>query len=102
MTTKYVYMIQRNSDGLFSSGGQYVHWSKKGKAWSSIGALKNHLHQFHDWRGQKLKDFPYTDCTIVEMERVVVIKPSANLDDWNVENLFDKLRAPIVEKYHDK
>ena len=43
----------RNSEGLWSSGGAYPRFSKKGKAWSNIGFVKNHLSMFEiipsDW-----------------------------------------------------
>jgi len=34
------FKIRRKSDGLFSTGGRYVSWSKHGKVWSSIGTMK--------------------------------------------------------------
>jgi len=41
---KQVFKI-RNSQGLFSSGGTYITFTKKGKTWTSSGALNNHLAQ---------------------------------------------------------
>lgn len=41
-----VYKIRRVSDGLFSTGGLYPKFTRSGKAWPSIGALKCHLAQF--------------------------------------------------------
>jgi hypothetical protein len=37
-----IYKI-KNSNGLFSGGGMYIRWSKKGKVWNGLGPLKNHL-----------------------------------------------------------
>jgi hypothetical protein len=39
-----MYRIRRKVDGLFSTGGGYPRWTKKGKVWNSIGSLKAHLH----------------------------------------------------------
>ena len=39
-----VYRIKRKSDGLYSTGGSCPRFTKKGKTWSSIGNLKNHLN----------------------------------------------------------
>ncbi len=38
-----VYKIRRLSDGLYSKGGTTPHFSKKGKVWTSLGALNGHL-----------------------------------------------------------
>ena len=49
MTTKIHYQIRNPYTGLYSPGGSdadRVKWSKNGKVWTSIGALKNHLRQF--------------------------------------------------------
>lgn len=41
-STKYVYRI-RDRDGLFSAGGMAPIFTKKGKTWSTEGALSNHF-----------------------------------------------------------
>ena len=42
-----VYKIRNKETGLFKKGGGYylpeMGWSKSGKTWSSLGALKNHI-----------------------------------------------------------
>lgn len=63
-----IYKIQ-NKDGEYSCGGMYPHFSKHGKAWTSIGALKNHINQIH--RNCKI----YDNCQIVEY--VVISSPSS-------------------------
>jgi hypothetical protein len=40
------YVIVDVHTGLFSSGGTEPKFKKKGKVWSNIGHLKNHLAQF--------------------------------------------------------
>lgn len=86
--TRIVYMIQRNSDGLFSTGGCDPRFTKKGKCWNSIGALKSHLHLFHDHLGIKHRHYPYADCTIVPME---IERKPADLKDWSVDAVFEQL-----------
>lgn len=39
---KFVYMVRRKADGLFSLGGCRPRFSAKGKEWS-MGGLKNHF-----------------------------------------------------------
>lgn len=50
-----------NQNGLFSKGGYYPSFSKKGKAWSSMGYFKNHLNQLSTKDIEKY----YFNCTIV-------------------------------------
>lgn len=51
MKTKQ-YKIKNTVTGLFSKGGSYNNgtslygWSKKGKVWTSEGALRNHLNLY--------------------------------------------------------
>lgn len=47
------YMIRCSSTGMFSPGGSRADelwksgdWKARGKVWTSMGALKNHLRQF--------------------------------------------------------
>lgn len=84
--TKTAYMIRRNSDGLFSTGGMDPRFSKNGKAWSNFGHLRNHLHQFHGYRGEFLKGFPYVDCSIVILKSVTTVE-SLGIKESNVEAL---------------
>lgn len=95
-------MIQRDSDGLFSSGGQTPTFSKNGKAWTHLSHLKNHLHQFHDYKGQRRKDYPYTGCTVVVVEKITVFQPASDRQDWNVDILFEELCQKDRERYGDK
>ena len=47
-----VYKIRHKKSGLYSKGGSSASmdgkygWSSQGKAWSSLGPLKNHLAQY--------------------------------------------------------
>ena len=53
-----LYRIQNTKTGLYSKGGTSADqsdtssWNKKGKLWTGIGPLKNHLRQY-------VEDLPY-------------------------------------------
>src|ERR1700743_3970380 len=40
------YKLRDKATGLFSTGGTNPRWTKKGKVWTSAGALKSHLTLF--------------------------------------------------------
>lgn len=46
MNQIFVYKIRDSETRLFSSGGSEPNFSKKGKVWSNIGHIKNHLKMF--------------------------------------------------------
>lgn len=75
----YIYKIKRLSDGLYSSGGCYVKFSKRGKVWTSIGGLKNHLNMFRDYGKKK-----YEDCVLVTIE--IQEGKSRSMTDFIEEN----------------
>jgi hypothetical protein len=79
---KKVFKIRR-PDGLYSCGGYWEpRWSKSGKAWTSIAALKNHLNLFFhydsDFKKQVPFCYPYEGCTL-ETHVVVVSQKDSNL-----------------------
>lgn len=39
-----VFRVKNLRTGLYSTGGGYPSWTKRGKLWTSKGALKNHLN----------------------------------------------------------
>ena len=68
------FKIRRKSDGLFSTGGTTPKFTKNGKTWSSIGALKNHLNLMNGkrWDSYWKQYLPinktyYDDCEVVEL-----------------------------------
>lgn len=68
-----VYKIRRKSDGYYSCGSCPARFSKNGKVWSSIGALKNHLVLFEQNRYSYIdfwKQSGYDDCEIVCYEKI--------------------------------
>ena len=44
-TTRRVFKIRNPRSGLFSAGGMWPSFTKRGKEWPSLGALKNHITQ---------------------------------------------------------
>jgi hypothetical protein len=57
MEDSLAYKIRCKSDGTFSSGGQWPIFTSKGKIWSGIGPLKNHL--------RLVRKGIYDDCEIL-------------------------------------
>lgn len=45
--TYKVWKIRRKSDGLFSTGGTWPSFTKKGKEWKTLSALSSHIVQSH-------------------------------------------------------
>jgi len=54
----------KNKNGLFSRGGYTPSFTKKGKVWSSLGYVKNHLNQINE---DEVFDI-YSDCILVEID----------------------------------
>lgn len=83
------YKIRSKETGMFSRGGDSRVWTKKGKTWSTIGHLKNHLAMFISKDGTKKGDYPYNNAEVVE------IKVDYNeCNRYSVDNLaFDMLET---------
>lgn len=95
MSTK-LYKIRRIIDGLYSSGGQYVHWTKKGKTWIGSGPLKNHLGQFITGRSRS-----YGDTEGYEVVEFVVTETETNV--FTLQSIIDekesnRLKADLKEQ----
>ncbi len=58
-----VYKIRCKETGLFSTGGVYPRFTSRGKAWTGMGALKNHINQF---KGRE-SNWRYDNCEVIEM-----------------------------------
>lgn len=72
-----IYKI-RNQEGLYSTGGSYVHWTKMGKTWQNLAHLKCHLAML----GKHLEQ-TYKDCKIVTFEIIEVDSNPVIPDDKN-------------------
>lgn len=73
------YRIRHKETGLFSSGGKYPKWNKRGKVWNSLVNLQAHLaivtnslRRWHHTTGQRIPDeaSPYANAEIVEYNMV--------------------------------
>jgi len=83
-----LYKVRNKQTGLFSKGGVYCdstysgYWSKKGKVWTSAGAMRRHL-------------FQYT----YEVDKVNV--PKHVLSGWEVIHYFTGEDGRIVEQTYN-
>jgi len=67
------YKIRRRSDGLFSSGGGWPTWTKKGKTWKRRGDVGSHLTYAVSRRALgTYGDTPYEDIEIVTYDVVIM------------------------------
>lgn len=64
MCAQNFYKIRDPKTGLFRNGGMFGRWNKRGKEWSSLGHVKQHLDQFPgkkiDWENWELVEYVYT------------------------------------------
>ena len=66
------FKIRDRATGLYSTGGSTPRWSKRGKVWTNIGHVKQHLQQL--WRDES---YPET-AEIVEFVEVEGPKTSVH------------------------
>jgi hypothetical protein len=90
-----VYKIRRKSDGLYSGGGFSPRWGKTGKAWGSLGRLKNHLNLFVDYKGKISDSWPYNDAEVVTFKIVTEVAPTT-------ENVFENFFRSKAKKLADE
>jgi hypothetical protein len=62
-----LYKIRHKVTGLFSAGGHSPSWTKKGKTWSSLGHLKNHINGVVEYRYHKMKDMENWEILEIEI-----------------------------------
>lgn len=66
------FKIRRTTDGLFSCGGMDPRFDNKGKAWTTLSGLKNHLNLAMSGRyGNKEV---YKDCEVIHIELEQTVK----------------------------
>lgn len=56
------YKIRNRRTGLYSTGGKFPDWTKKGKSWASLGHIAAHLSQHV---GENYQNWIYANCEIV-------------------------------------
>jgi hypothetical protein len=89
-----VYKIQKGE--LFSGGGERPTFSKKGKIWSTRGALSNHLAQLTE---RDIKQY-YTGAKIVICEVAESEVDSIDVADWTLAK--STVRAKELEEIRQK
>jgi len=56
MKEKFFYKIKDNDTGLYKCGGTFIRFSKEGKVWKNLAALKLHLSLYNNYyRAEKTK-----------------------------------------------
>lgn len=95
MESKLVFKIRRKTDGLFSKGGCWPSFSKKGKEWASVAALNLHLSQ--SWKSPYNKgNTDVNDLEIVSLERTTTEVRVAPLTEYIQEREQKKAKAAAV------
>lgn len=82
-----IYKIE-NKDGMFSTGTMHPRWTKKGKIWQSLGAVKRHLRQFcsnYGWKDDKC--VYYWQNNIPDNWTVIEITNN-NVERYNAKDLY--------------
>ncbi len=80
-SVKTVYKIRHKPTGLFSTGGTDPQFTSKGKVWSTIGHLKNHLNLATEnyynpkWVGMRTEFKKYSESEIVTYQMVSEEQP---------------------------
>lgn len=94
--TRYFKVV--NKEGLFSTGGMEPRFNKRGKVWTSIGALKNHLNQFRDSHYWTPHNSEIRDWKVVEFELRPVGDAPINISAFIEESRARKSKEDRVWK----
>jgi hypothetical protein len=74
-----IYKIRNKTTGLYSTGGSYPSFSKKGKAWNARGHVTSHLSLFN----KSTKKTYYEDCEVVCFEVQEITVDNVDVLDWS-------------------
>ena len=66
-TPSRIFKIRRTTDDLYSNGGMSPGFDAKGKAWTTMGGLKNHLNLLLGRNGQ-VRSEVYRHCEVITVE----------------------------------
>ena len=80
-----LYKIRHKETGLYSKGGSYPSWSKKGKTWSTLGHLKRHIACVVDCRYHKMNDM--VNWEILEIDVSETLTPIGTAQDIALEKV---------------
>jgi hydroxyacyl-ACP dehydratase HTD2-like protein with hotdog domain len=95
MAEEIFYKIKRRSDDLFSNGGSYPKFTKKGKIWRTLGHLRSHLNSVGILRGFQI----YEDCEIVELVSNEHVLCSVRTELENAERREQERQRTILERH---
>ena len=95
MAEEIFYKIKRRSDDLFSNGGSYPKFTKKGKIWRTLGHLRSHLNSVGIRRGFQI----YEDCEIVELVSNEHVLCSVRTELENAERREQERQRTILERH---
>lgn len=88
----FVYKIKSTKTGLYSKGGMCPSFTKKGKAWTNIGYLKNHINALDGYGRSIYKEH---DVTI---ECYEVIKTEQNVFTKTFSEFVDEIKQARNDK----
>ena len=93
-----IYKIRRLSDGLYSAGGSTPTFTKNGKIWKTLTAVKLHIHSAlgHGYNRYGMYQYPnlksiYKDCVLVEYNIL-------EIGTANVMNLIESIHEQLDER----
>lgn len=78
MIVSTLFRIQ-NPDGLFSTGGSLPRFKAKGKSWTNIGHVKNHLNVVMSDPEAAAR---YLNCTLVEIQVSETVNPIQPMNNF--------------------
>ena len=86
MSKTVSFKIRNRATGLFSTGGTTPGFTKNGKSWSSMGALKNHLRwvnqPMYNYMTRKIERLPGYDKNIHEIIRLEITETTIGPDEF--------------------
>jgi hypothetical protein len=78
MSEKRYFKIRDPKTGLYSKGGGSPRWTKHGKEWHSLGALKNHINLLF---GHSNSRKHYEGCELIEFVLTETSHAMVNLQE---------------------
>lgn len=84
-TPTKIFKIRRCSDGLFSCGGMSPRFDVKGKAWTTLSGLKNHLNIAMRWLPAGSLDL-YKNCEVITIELTPKVVDTTSVSELLLAN----------------
>ena len=68
----YEYKIKHKVSGLWQDGGSWLCWNSKGKTWSNLSGLKNHLNcLFKGWSALDPENWEVVKIAVTRREESI-------------------------------